>query len=61
MTLDLAIVLGYALGLMLIGWYSLRRARNREDYLVAGRRLGPLMYAATLATGACVIAHSAMP
>jgi SSS family solute:Na+ symporter len=35
---------------MLIGWYSLRRARNREDYLVAGRRLGPLMYAATLAT-----------
>ena len=50
MKLDLAIVLGYALGLMLIGWYSLRRARNREDYLVAGRRLGPLMYAATLAT-----------
>jgi SSS family solute:Na+ symporter len=50
MTLDLVIVLVYALGLVLIGWYSLRRARSREDYLVAGRRLGPVMYAATLST-----------
>lgn len=50
MTLDLVILLGYALGLVLIGLYSLRRARSREDYLVAGRRLGPVMYAATLST-----------
>ena len=50
MTLDLVILLAYALGLVLIGWYSLRRARSREDYLVAGRRLGPVMYAATLST-----------
>src|SRR6186713_3130597 len=50
MTLDLVILLAYAVGLVLIGWYSLRRARSREDYLVAGRRLGPVMYAATLST-----------
>ncbi len=50
MTLDLVILFGYALALVLIGWYSLRRARSREDYLVAGRRLGPMMYAATLST-----------
>ena len=50
MTLDLVILLAYALGLVLIGWYSLRRARSREEYLVAGRRLGPVMYAATLST-----------
>jgi len=50
MTLDLVILVAYALGLILIGWYSLRRARSREDYLVAGRRLGPVMYAATLST-----------
>ena len=50
MTLDLVILFGYAIGLLLIGWYSLRRARSREDYLVAGRRLGPVMYAATLST-----------
>ena len=49
-TLDLVILLAYALGLVLIGWLSLRRARSREDYLVAGRRLGPVMYAATLST-----------
>src|SRR5262245_59331208 len=50
MTLDLAIVLAYAISLVLIGWFSLRRARSREDFLVAGRRLGPVMYAATLST-----------
>jgi SSS family solute:Na+ symporter len=50
MALDLVILIAYALGLVLIGWYSLRRARSREDYLVAGRRLGPVMYAATLST-----------
>jgi SSS family solute:Na+ symporter len=50
MTLDLAIVFAYATSLVLIGWFSLRRARSREDYLVAGRRLGPVMYAATMST-----------
>jgi SSS family solute:Na+ symporter len=50
MKLDLAIVCTYAFALVLVGWYSLRKARNRDDYLVAGRRLGPMMYGATLAT-----------
>src|SRR5215216_2692734 len=30
------------------GYWGLRRARNAEDYLVAGRRLGPFMYIGTL-------------
>src|SRR3712207_5061743 len=30
------------------GYWGLRRARSAEDYLVAGRRLGPFMYVGTL-------------
>src|SRR3712207_3110446 len=30
------------------GYWGLRRARSAEDYLVAGRRLGPFMYIGTL-------------
>ena len=38
------------MGTMLaIGWYAKRRATNEEDFLVAGRRLGPLLYAGTMA------------
>ncbi len=31
-----------------VGYVCLRRARSAEDYLVAGRRLGPAMYLGTL-------------
>ncbi|RAV32328.1 sodium:solute symporter [Corynebacterium heidelbergense] len=38
------------LGMMLtFGWWGKRRIANRADYLVAGRRLGPVMYAGTMA------------
>jgi SSS family solute:Na+ symporter len=32
-----------------LGWWGMRRTQNKSDYLVAGRRLGPLMYAGTMA------------
>jgi SSS family solute:Na+ symporter len=47
--LDYLIIASY-LGVMLgAGWIGLRRTKNTEDYLVAGRRLGYGFYAGTLA------------
>ncbi len=46
--LDLFVVALYAVGMLGLGWWGMKRARNREDYLVAGRRLGPGMYIGTL-------------
>lgn len=38
------------LGIMLfIGWYSSKKIDSNEDFMVAGRRLGPIMMAGTLA------------
>ena len=38
------------LGIMLfIGWYSSKKIESNEDFMVAGRRLGPIMMAGTLA------------
>ncbi|MGM8932923.1 sodium:solute symporter family protein [Salinicola halophyticus] len=48
MMLDLFVVALYAVGMLGLGWWGMKRARNREDYLVAGRRLGPGMYIGTL-------------
>lgn len=48
MTLDIAVVILYAAAMLALGGWSMRRARSREDYLVAGRRLGPLLYFGTL-------------
>ncbi|CAM3772684.1 Sodium-coupled monocarboxylate transporter 2 [Pseudomonas reidholzensis] len=50
MTIDLITVVIYALAMLAIGWFAMHRAKTREDYLVAGRNLGPSMYAATLST-----------
>lgn len=45
-----AVVIAVYLAAMLIfGWWGQRRVRNRADYLVAGRRLGPVFYAGTMA------------
>lgn len=48
MMLDIAVVLAYAGAMLLLGWWGMRRAHSREDYLVAGRRLGPGLYIGTL-------------
>lgn len=48
MWLDLLVVTIYGLGMLLLGWWGMKRAGTREDYLVAGRRLGPGLYIGTL-------------
>ena len=48
-TIVLSIVFVY-LGIMLfIGWYASKKIKTNEDFMVAGRRLGPIMMAGTLA------------
>ncbi|AOE84787.1 sodium:solute symporter [Pseudomonas sp. TCU-HL1] len=49
MVLDIAVVLIYSIGMLLLGWYGMRRAKSNEDYLVAGRNLGPSFYMGTMA------------
>src|SRR5689334_8962869 len=49
MTLDILVLVFYALGMLVLGWLGMRRSRNQEDYLVAGRNLGPAMYMSTMA------------
>lgn len=49
MTLDILIILIYVVSMVLIGCYGMRRAKTHEDYLVAGRNLGPGFYVGTLA------------
>ncbi|MBF8757165.1 sodium:solute symporter [Pseudomonas guariconensis] len=50
MALDIFVVLIYAAGMLGLGWYGMRRAKTHEDYLVAGRNLGPTLYMGTMAT-----------
>jgi solute:Na+ symporter, SSS family len=49
MTLDILVLALYALGMLGLGWLGMRRSKNQEDYLVAGRNLGPAMYMSTMA------------
>jgi len=49
MILDISVVLVYVLGMLLLGWYGMRRARTQEEFLVAGRNLGPALYMGTMA------------
>lgn len=47
--MDLIVIAIYIGAMLGIGWYAKRRTRNEEEFLVAGRRLGPFMYAGTMA------------
>ncbi|MGH8382152.1 sodium:solute symporter [Pseudomonas sp.] len=49
MALDLIVVLIYAAAMLALGWYGMRKAKTHEDYLVAGRNLGPSLYMGTMA------------
>lgn len=49
MAVDYAVIVTYLAGMIGVGWWGMRRARTKSDYLVAGRRLGPLMYSGTMA------------
>ena len=35
--------------MLAMGWWGMRRAKSKSDFLVAGRRLGPTMYSGTMA------------
>ncbi|MEU9256115.1 sodium:solute symporter [Streptomyces sp. NPDC048270] len=49
MTVDYMVMFGYLLGIVGVGWWGKRRAASKSDFLVAGRRLGPVMYTGTMA------------
>ncbi|MFJ9564583.1 sodium:solute symporter [Streptomyces fuscichromogenes] len=49
MTFDYLVMAVYLLGIIGVGWWGKRRAASKSDFLVAGRRLGPLMYTGTMA------------
>jgi SSS family solute:Na+ symporter len=49
MALDYVVIAAYVLGMVGVGWWGMRRATTRSDYLVAGRRLGWAMYSGTMA------------
>ncbi|HBP6787426.1 sodium:solute symporter [Pseudomonas aeruginosa] len=49
MLLDYLIMLVYALAMLGLGWYGMRKAKSQSDFLVAGRRFGPGLYLGTMA------------
>lgn len=49
MDIDIVVVGTYAFVMLLLGWFGMRRAKSSEEFLVAGRRLGPWMYMGTMA------------
>ncbi|MBT2387899.1 sodium:solute symporter [Streptomyces maoxianensis] len=49
MAVDYAVIVVYLAGMLGMGWWGMRRAKSKSDFLVAGRRLGPWMYSGTMA------------
>ncbi|MEB3368952.1 sodium:solute symporter [Saccharopolyspora mangrovi] len=49
MIFDYAVIALYFAVMLGVGWWGMRRSRSKEDFLVAGRRLGPVFYTGTLA------------
>ena len=48
MGLDILTIAAYFIAIGAVGWAGVRKATTREDYLVAGRNLGPGLYLGTL-------------
>ncbi|WP_366914682.1 sodium:solute symporter family protein [Clostridium sp.] len=48
-TTIITVVILYLLVMLAIGYYASKKINNNEDFMVAGRRLGPLLMAGTLA------------
>jgi SSS family solute:Na+ symporter len=46
---DYAVIVVYLAGMLAMGWWGMRRAKSKSEFLVAGRRLGPTMYSGTMA------------
>ncbi|MVO84621.1 sodium:solute symporter [Streptomyces sp. p1417] len=49
MAVDYTVIVVYLAGMLAMGWWGMRRARSKSEFLVAGRRLGPWMYSGTMA------------
>ncbi|MFF3398048.1 sodium:solute symporter [Streptomyces sp. NPDC002659] len=49
MAVDYAVIVVYLAGMLGMGWWGMRRAKSKSEFLVAGRRLGPGMYSGTMA------------
>lgn len=47
--MDLVVIALYIAGMIGIGFYAKSKAKTESDFLVAGRRLGPLLYSGTMA------------
>ena len=48
-TLDMLVLAFYLVGILIVGIWSQRKAKTQEDFLVAGRSVGPILYSGTLA------------
>jgi SSS family solute:Na+ symporter len=48
-TLDLAVVIAYMAGILAAGFWARRKATTQDEFLVAGRSVGPWLYTGTLA------------
>ncbi|WP_432013802.1 sodium:solute symporter [Streptomyces cucumeris] len=46
---DYTVIVIYLAGMLALGWWGMRRTTSTSDFLVAGRRLGPVMYSGTMA------------
>jgi SSS family solute:Na+ symporter len=49
MAVDYTVIVVYLAGMLAMGWWGMRRARSKSEFLVAGRSLGPAMYSGTMA------------
>ncbi|MFP1627025.1 sodium:solute symporter [Streptomyces sp. 5K101] len=49
MAVDYTVIVLYLASMLAMGWWGMRRAKSKSDFLVAGRRLGPWMYSGTMA------------
>ncbi|MEU1280613.1 sodium:solute symporter [Streptomyces sp. NPDC005805] len=49
MAVDYAVIVVYLAAMLGMGWWGMRRAKSKSEFLVAGRRLGPAMYSGTMA------------
>jgi solute:Na+ symporter, SSS family len=48
MNVNILTIAGYFLIIALVGWAGIRKAKTKDDYLVAGRNLGSSLYLGTL-------------
>lgn len=48
MILDYLVIAAYLVGMLVAGYIGMRRAKGTEEFVVAGRRLGPFMYTSAM-------------